>query len=73
MKRVVIEGVIQGNERGYGFLIPTDPTIEDFFIPHSDLKGAMHKDLVLCEATYGKNVTNYRKIFTSPKTKRCKG
>ena len=54
MKRVVIEGVIQGNERGYGFLIPTDPTIEDFFIPHSDLKGAMHKDLVLCEATYGK-------------------
>ena len=54
MKRQVIEGVIQGNERGYGFLIPTDPTIEDFFIPHSDLKGAMHKDLVLCEATYGK-------------------
>ena len=54
MKRQVIEGVIQGNERGYGFLMPTNPDLEDFFIPHGDLKGAMHKDLVLAEATYGK-------------------
>lgn len=54
MKRQIIEGVIQGNERGYGFLIPTDPLIEDFFVSHGDLKGAMHKDLVLAEATYGK-------------------
>ena len=54
MKRQIIEGTIQGNERGYAFLIPTDGQLEDFFIPHSDLKGAMHKDLVLAEATYGK-------------------
>lgn len=54
MKRQIIQGTIQGNERGYGFLIPNDPLIEDFFIPHGDLKGAMHKDVVLAEATYGK-------------------
>lgn len=54
MKKQIIEGVIQGNERGYAFLLPSDPTMEDFFIPHSDLKGALHKDVVLAEATYGK-------------------
>lgn len=54
MKRQIIEGVIQGNERGYAFLIPHDPKMEDFFIPHGDLKGALHKDVVLAEATYGK-------------------
>lgn len=54
MKREVIQGTIQGNEKGYGFLIPSNPDMEDFFIPHSELKGAMHKDVVLAEATYGK-------------------
>lgn len=54
MKRVVVEGVIQGNERGYAFLMPSNPELEDFFIPHSELKGALHKDFVLAEATYGK-------------------
>ena len=49
----VIEGRIQGNERGYAFLIPTDTTKEDFFISHGDLRGAMHGDLVLAEATFG--------------------
>ena len=53
MKRQVIEGKIQGNERGYAFLLPTAPDMEDYFIPHSDLKGAMHGDLVLAEATDG--------------------
>ncbi len=53
MKRNVIEGKLQGNERGYAFLIPTEEGIEDYFIPHSDLKGAMHGDTVLCERTHG--------------------
>ena len=51
--REVIEGRIQGNERGYAFLIPTDTTKEDYFISHGDLRGAMHGDLVLAEATFG--------------------
>ncbi len=54
MKRNIIEGIIQGNERGFAFLIPDNPEFEDFFISHGDLKGAMHKDRVLAEATYGK-------------------
>ncbi len=49
----IIEGVLRGNERGYAFLLPTDTSKEDYFIPHSDLKGAMHGDTVLCETTNG--------------------
>lgn len=49
----MIEGRIQGNERGYGFLIPVDENKEDYFIPHGDLKGAMHGDTVLAETTDG--------------------
>ena len=52
-KRNVIEGKLQGNERGYAFLIPTEEGIGDYFVPHSDLKGAMHGDTVLCERTHG--------------------
>lgn len=50
MKREIIQGRIQGNERGYGFLIPSDGKC-DYFIPHGELKGAMHGDLVLAETT----------------------
>ena len=53
MKREIIEGKLQGNERGYAFLIPSDGRKEDYFIPHSELKGAMHGDLVLAETTDG--------------------
>ncbi len=48
----LIEGIIQGNERGFAFLIPTEKT-EDYFISHSDLKGALHKDRVLAEIISG--------------------
>ncbi len=52
-KREIIEGKLQGNERGYAFLLPLDEQKEDYFIPHSDLRGAMHGDTVLCETTSG--------------------
>jgi len=52
MKRKVLQGTIQGNERGYGFLILDDGG-EDYFISHSDLRGAMHGDTVLAEETRG--------------------
>ncbi len=52
-KREIIQGKLQGNERGYAFLIPTDNRGEDYFIPHSDLRGAMHGDTVLAETTCG--------------------
>lgn len=50
MEREIIEGKIVGNERGYAFLVPSDGRTDDYFIPHSDLKGAMHGDTVLAEA-----------------------
>ncbi len=52
MKREFIEGKLQGNERGFAFLMPNDGG-EDYFIPHSDLKGAMHGDVVVAERTRG--------------------
>lgn len=52
-KREIIEGKLQGNERGYAFLIPSEQGKEDYFIPHSDLRGAMHGDTVLAETTDG--------------------
>ncbi len=48
-----IEGKIQGNERGYAFLIPNEGG-EDYFLSHNDLNGAMHGDLVLAEAIPGR-------------------
>ncbi len=53
VKREIIEGKLQGNERGYAFLLPFEEGKEDYFIPHSDLKGAMHGDTVMAETTSG--------------------
>ena len=53
IKREIVEGKLQGNERGYAFLMPNDPNKEDYFIPHNELKGAMHGDQVLAETTDG--------------------
>lgn len=50
--REIIKGTIQGNERGYGFLIAENKQV-DYFISHGDLRGAQHGDTVLCEATSG--------------------
>ena len=36
-------GRLQGNERGYGFVIPDDENIKDVFISADGLGGAMHK------------------------------
>ncbi len=47
-KREIKQGKIQGNPRGFAFLIETGET-EDYFIPHHELKGALHGDIVLCE------------------------
>jgi ribonuclease R len=48
-----IRGKIKGNERGFGFLIPDDSKINDFFIPNHALNGAMHGDLVFAIKTDG--------------------
>ncbi|MBO4940232.1 MAG: ribonuclease R [Clostridia bacterium] len=52
-----IKGKISGNERGFAFLVPDDKTTycEDFFIPHKNLNGALHGDVVLIERVYGRS------------------
>lgn len=61
-KRDVIEGKLQGNERGYAFLIQSNGG-EDYFIPHSDLKGAMHGDTVLAETTFGEGARTTARVL----------
>lgn len=43
----LILGTIQGNTKGFGFLIPEDPSIEDIYIHESKLNTAMDGDKVL--------------------------
>ena len=52
----LIHGKVQGNERGFAFLVPFDRETypDDFFIPRKRLHGAWHGDEVLCTKTYGK-------------------
>ena len=50
----LIKGTLRGNERGFAFLIPDDRDAypEDFFIPHKNLHGALHGDVVLIERQF---------------------
>jgi len=47
----LIVGRFQGNERGYGFLIPDSETEGDVFIPADGTNGAMHNDRVIARLT----------------------
>ncbi|MCX7709891.1 MAG: ribonuclease R [Clostridia bacterium] len=47
----LVVGRIQGNERGYGFVIPDDEDIKDIFIPADGLNGAMHNDRVIARVS----------------------
>lgn len=62
-RRQTIEGKLQGNERGYAFLIPFEEGKEDYFIPHADLKGAMHGDTVLAETTRGEGARTTARVL----------
>ena len=46
-KMNLVVGKIEGNEKGFGFLIPDDKTKEDIFIPAEDMNGALHGDRVI--------------------------
>ncbi|NLY43681.1 MAG: ribonuclease R [Clostridiaceae bacterium] len=47
----LVVGRFQGNERGFGFVIPDDETIADVFIPLEEVNGAMHNDRVIARFT----------------------
>lgn len=54
-------GRIDGNQKGFGFLIPDDPTEEDVFLSRENLNGAMHNDKV------------FIRVFSNQKGKRQEG
>jgi len=43
---LLIEGVFEANERGFGFVRPDDENEKDIFIPPADVKGAWNGDRV---------------------------
>jgi len=47
----LIVGTFQGNEKGFGFVVPDEPTMADVFIPVENVNGAMHKDRVIARFT----------------------
>ncbi|MGB4387944.1 MAG: hypothetical protein WBI89_01920, partial [Caldicoprobacterales bacterium] len=42
-----LAGRLQGNAKGFGFLIPDNKDSEDVFIPADKINGALHKDRVM--------------------------
>ncbi len=43
----LVVGVLEGHERGYGFVVPEDKDRDDIFIPAENMAGAMHGDRVV--------------------------
>ncbi len=50
-----IRGTFSGNERGFGFVMPDSPGLDDLFIPRSATKGALHRDTVLAISVKGRS------------------
>jgi ribonuclease R len=46
-KMNLVRGKVSGHAKGFAFVVPEDPTLDDIFIPPSELKNAMHGDTVL--------------------------
>jgi len=46
-KMGLIIGRLQGHPKGFGFVIPDDPTVKDVHISLDNMKGAMHNDKVM--------------------------
>ncbi len=43
----LLRGTMQGNPKGFGFVIPDDPHLPDLYVHISDMNGAMDQDIVL--------------------------
>lgn len=52
-KMNLVPGRIQGNKKGFAFLIPDNKDIKDLFIPSGNLNGAMNDDRVIVRLTAG--------------------
>lgn len=43
----LLRGTLQGNAKGFGFVLPDDSSLPDLYVHISDLNGAMDRDVVL--------------------------
>ncbi|SES94077.1 ribonuclease R [Anaerobranca gottschalkii] len=43
----LVVGILQGNPKGYAFLTPINPDLDDVYVSSTDLNGAMHNDKVV--------------------------
>ncbi|MDW7651289.1 MAG: ribonuclease R [Bacillota bacterium] len=59
-KMNLIVGKLQGNQSGFGFIIPDNPAVfkADVFVPASQMNGAMHGDHVVARMVRGGNGKN---------------
>ncbi len=44
----LVRGKLQGNAKGFGFVIPEQEGMGDIYIPAHDINGALNGDIVLC-------------------------
>jgi ribonuclease R len=47
----LVVGRLQSNQKGFGFIIPDNETMNDVFVSAGDLNGAMHNDRVIARIT----------------------
>ena len=52
-KMNLVRGRISGHAKGFAFLIPEEPGMDDIFIPPGELNNALHDDLVLVRVQSG--------------------
>jgi ribonuclease R len=52
-KMNLVVGTLQGNQAGFGFILPDNRSSEDVFIPSSQMNGAMHGDRVVARLLKG--------------------
>ncbi len=50
----LVRGTLQGSSKGFGFVIPDTPNIQDIYIHLNEMNGAMDGDLVLARIHKGK-------------------
>ncbi len=50
-----VRGTLDLKERGFGFLLPEDPALDDIFIPSDQVHSAMNKDRVLVHVQRAKS------------------
>ncbi|MBS4021839.1 MAG: ribonuclease R [Dethiobacter sp.] len=54
-KMNLVAGTLQGNQAGFGFIIPDVRTQSDVFVPSNQMNGAMHGDRVVARVLGGGN------------------